>query len=640
MQDDNPQWPHLPPKPFSIKTFLLGKPLPTSQASHERLSIRQALAIFAADAISSVAYATEEILIVFLVISALAAGFMALPVIGISVSILLLIVILSYRQTCIAYPAGGGAYSVAKENLSPSMGLLAASALLIDYILTASVSITAGVAAISSVFNTVSWEEGFIFSKRVSLGLLFLGLIAWINLGGIRESARIFVYPTYIFIALCLTLIITGLVKWILFPPSITHATEMVVASASVTPFILFRAFSSGCTALTGVEAVSNGTSVFQKPEGKNAATTLTLLGLVLITLFLGITSLAYLYRAVPNHEQTLISQLGEIVFDRGSLMYYALQAATMMILLLAANTAYADFPRLASLLAKDKFLPKQFGNRGDRLVFSNGILILSFLAGLLIVLVGGSHHQLIPLYAVGVFLSFTISQAGMVVHAKRHKEQKWVIHAVTSAMGALATGAVCVMMTITKFKVPGKIEGAWMVIAALPVVILIFKAIHHHYEQAERQLKLPETFRPVPSQGSYPFLHTAILLVPQIHRGIPRAILYAQSIDPHARAVHVAVDPHETDHLVAAWERLGLGMKLIILPSEDRSLVRPIVNYLEEVDCEKHNDLITVIVPELVELRWWHGLLHNQTGHFLRFMLGKRRGIVITNIPYHLEEE
>ena len=621
-------------KPFSIKNFLLGKPLPTAQASHERLQIKQALAIFSSDAISSVAYATEEILLVFLALSALATGFSALPAISTAVSALLFIVVLSYRQTCIAYPSGGGAYSVAKENLSGSMGLLAASALLIDYILTASVSITAGVAAISSVFNHVSWEEGFIFSKRVALGLFFLGIIAWVNLGGIRESARIFVYPTYIFIVLCLVLIITGFVKWILAPPSFTHAKDMALASASVTPFILFRAFSSGCTALTGVEAISNGTAVFKKPEGKNAAITLALMGIILVTLFLGITSLVYLYRAVPTHDQTLISQLGGIVFGRGSLLYYALQAGTMMILLLAANTAYADFPRLASLLAKDKFFPKQFGNLGDRLIFSNGILILSLLAGLLIVLVGGKPHDLIPLYAVGVFLSFTLSQAGMVVYAKRHKEKNWRMHAVVSAIGAVATGAVFVVMTITKFHVPGKIEGAWMVLAALPVLILIFRRIHRHYEQSERQLKQTEPFSLIP------FSHTAILLVPVLHRGIPRAILYAQSIDPSARAVHVAVNPDETDQLAAEWERQGLGMKLIILPSPYRSLIAPIVDYLEEVDCEKHNDLITVIVPELVESRWWHSLLHNQTGHFLRFMLGMRRGVVVTNIPYHLEEE
>jgi len=624
----------LPPEPFSIKAFLLGKPIPTSQASHERLPVWQALSIFASDAISSVAYATEEILLVFLAISALAAGFMALPAIGIAVSVLLLIVVLSYRQTCIAYPDGGGAYSVAKENLSVDMGLLAAAALLIDYILTASVSITAGVAAITSVFNDVSWEEGVIVSKRIGLGMFFLGLMAWINIRGIRESARVFVYPTYIFITLCFVLIIAGLVKWIRYPPSFIHTTALFTAGASISPFILFRAFSSGCTALTGVEAVSNGTSAFQKPEGKNAAITLAILGTILITLFLGITGLAYLYQSVPSHDQTLISQLGGVIFGRGSLLYYALQMATMLILLLAANTAFADFPRLASLLSKDQFFPKQFGNRGDRLVFSNGILILAILSGLLIWLVGGSPHGLIPLYAVGVFLSFTLSQAGMVVHAKRHKAKGWMIHSAMSGIGALATGTVFVVMTITKFKVPEKIEGAWMVLAALPVVMLIFKWIHRHYEQTSHQLTLAEPLR------SVPFSHTAILLVPQMHRGIPRAILYAQSIDPSARAVHVAVHPDEGDQLAAEWERHGLGMKLIILPSPDRSLLQPIVDYLEEVDCEKNNDLITVIVPELVESRWWHGFLHNQTGHFLRFMLGKRRGIVVTNIPYHLEKD
>jgi amino acid transporter len=624
---------YVPPKKFSIKTFLLGKPIPTAQASHERLEIKQALAIFASDAISSVAYATEEILLVFLAISAVAAGFMALPFIGIAVSTLLLIVVLSYRQTCIAYPSGGGAYSVAKENLSVSMGLLAASALLIDYVLTAAVSITAGVAAITSVFHNVSWEEGFIFSQRVSLCLVFLALMAWVNLGGIRESARVFVYPPYIFIAFCLVLIIAGLVKWMLYPLLLTDSKALVMTGASVTPFILFRAFSSGCTALTGVEAVSNGTSVFHKPEGKNAAKTLALLGICLITLFMGITALAYLYKVVPTHEQTLISQLGQIVFGHESLLYYAFQATTMLILLLAANTAYADFPRLASLLAKDHFFPKQFGNRGDRLVFSNGIIILSLLAFLMIVWVNASLHHLIPLYAIGVFLSFTLSQAGMVVHAKTHKATGWKMHATISAIGALATGAVFVVMTITKFKVDGEMGGAWIILAALPVMILILRAIHRHYEHSARQLKLAEPSAPIP------FVHTAILLVPQIHRGIPRAILYAQSIDPSARAVHVAIDPDASDQLIAEWERLGLGMKLIIVPSPHRSLISPIIDYLEEVDCEKQNDLITVIVPELVESRWWHGFLHNQTGHFLRFVLGKRRGIVVTNIPYHLEE-
>jgi amino acid transporter len=575
-----------------------------------------------------VAYATEEILWVFLSVGM--TGFSVLPGIAAAIIALLAVVVFSYRQTTLAYPQGGGAYSVARENLGESAGLVAAAALLIDYVLTSAVSVSAGVMALTSAFPEQGWEQGLFFSKRIWLCLFFLVIVMWMHLRGLRESAVAFAAPTYFFVVICGILIVAG---WIKGPSPEMTAARVAEPVSLFGGFLLLRAFASGCTALTGVEAVSNGTPVFHPPEGKNAAITLILLGVILVALFYGVTNLAYQFEMMPNAHETLISQLGRSVFGGGSIGYYALQIATTGILLLAANTAFADFPRIGSLLAQDGFLPKQLANRGNRLVFANGIILLTFLSALLIWQSNGSPHVLIPLYAVGVFLCFTLSQAGMVVHLVRLKESGWPLHALISGVGAAVTGTVFLVMAITKFKVPGQLSGAWMVLAALPLIILFFRAIQRHYQTVERQIsggRLPLGER-LP-----PFHHTALLLVSRLHPGIVRAVLYARSIDPTARAVHVATDPKAAEKLVQEWD--GMEMPLIILPSPDRSLVEPILQYIDQVDTERENDLITVIVPELVESKWWHYFLHHQDGHLLRFALGLKRGIIVTDIPYHLE--
>jgi amino acid transporter len=612
--------------------FLLGDPLPTAHESHQRLSIWQALAVFSSDALSSVAYATEEILWVFLAVGLI--GLSVLPGIGLAIVLLLAMIVISYRQTTLAYPSGGGAYSVARENMGEWAGLVAAAALLIDYILTAAVSVSAGVLAVTSALPHLSWEIGVLFSKRIWLCFFFLALVTWMHLRGIRESAKTFAFPTYFFIVICGILIISGLIKG---PPApgLETATRIAEPISLFSGFLLLRAFSSGCTALTGVEAVSNGTPVFQPPEGKNAAIALLLLGAILVPLFSGITWLAYQFALVPQHNQTLMSQIGQAVFGEGTVLYYTLQAATTGILLLAANTAFADFPRISSLLARDGFLPKQLANRGDRLVFANGIILLAFCAAFLIWQSNGSAHLLMPLYAVGVFLCFTLSQTGMVIYALRSKKPGWRFHAGISAIGATVTGIVFLVMAITKFKTPDHLTGAWMVLATLPIIILLFRAIQRHYHRVNRQLT-HEIFHP--QKAIAPLQHTAILLVSRLHPGMLRAIQYARSIDPSARAVHVAIDPNLAAQLVQEWE--GIGMQLIVLPSPDRSLIEPVLRYIDEVDAEKENDLMTVIVPELVEAKWWHYLLHNQDGHLLRFALGLKQGIVVADIPYHLTNE
>lgn len=610
---------------------MLGEPLPTAHESHQRLSIWQGLAVFASDALSSVAYATEEILLVFLIVGL--AGFSALPWIALAIGLLLVIVVTSYRQTILAYPGGGGAYTVARENLGESAGLVAGAALLIDYVLTAAVSVSAGVMALTSAFPEFAWEAGDIFSNRIWLCFFFLAIVTWMHLRGLRESATTFALPTYFFVVMCVILIVAGFIKEVPHQETLTRMAEPVTLYSG---FLLLRAFSSGCTALTGIEAVSNGTSTFRPPEGKNAAITLVLLGIILITLFSGITGLAYRFGVVPSHDQTLVSQIGQGVFGGSSIAYYALQIATTGILLLAANTAFADFPRIASLLAKDQFLPRQLANRGDRLVFANGILLLAGLAALLVWEANGSAHLLIPLYAVGVFLCFTLSQTGMAVHSFRLRESRWKMHTCVSAIGAGVTGTVFLVMAITKFKSPDNFSGAWMVLFALPIIVLTFRRIHRHYQHVERQFSDKASDKTVDTHEALaPFQHTAILLVSRAHPGIMRAVQYARSIDPAARAVHVAIDPIATEHLVREWE--GVDLPLIILPSPNRSLVEPVLHYIDEVDAEKENDMITVIVPELVEAKWWHYILHSQSGHVLRLALGLKRGIVVTDVPYHL---
>src|SRR3989442_5440013 len=509
---------------MSWKRWLLGTPLETERFREERLRVPIALAVFSSDALSSVAYATEEILLVLSIAGASALHY-SLPISGV-IALLLWVVIISYRQTIYAYPEGGGSYIGARENLGTLWGLIAAAALLLDYILTVAVSTAAGLAAMTSAFPGL-------LHYGVGVGLLFLFLLAVGNLRGVRQSGRIFAVPTYMFIFSMTSLIVAGIVRaWLGYPaveppvatfPDIQHPLNL---------WLLMKAFSAGCAALTGIEAVSNGVQVFRRPESRNAAVTLMIMAGILAFFFLGTSYLAHVYVVVPGVGQTVVSQLGRAIFGPGPL-YYLMQIATAAILLVAANTAFADFPRLSSILARDRFLPRQLANLGDRLVYSNGILILAGAAGLLLVLFRGNTHGLIPLYAVGVFLAFTLSQAGMVARHLRLKGKGYRLHAAISAVGATATGAALLVIATTKF-----LQGAWIVILLIPLFVIFFLRTHRHYFYVRQQLSLREI------EPERPLRHTAIVPISAVNRATVYAVRYAKSIAHEVEAVHVAIDP------------------------------------------------------------------------------------------------
>jgi amino acid transporter len=603
----------------SWKRWLLGSPLETYRVKEERLSKPIALAVFSSDALSSVAYATEEILLVLSLAGAAALAY-SLPISGLIV-LLLVLLIASYRQTVHAYPEGGGAYIVARENLGTLPGLVAAAALLLDYILTVAVSIAAGVAAVTSAVP-------FLREHRVMLGLLCIALVMMGNLRGVRESGAIFAVPTYLFIGAMAFLILGGIGRWLLhLPPVEAPAASLPDATRPLTLFLLMRAFSAGCTALTGIEAISNGVQAFRPPEARNAATTLTILGTILGFFFLGSSYLAHLYVVVPGAGQTVISQLGRAVFGSGPL-YYFLQASTAAILMVAANTAFADFPRLSSILARDRFLPRQLSSLGDRLVFSNGIVLLSGAAGLLIVLFGGDTHALIPLYAVGVFLAFTLSQSGMVMRHLRLREGRYRLHAAVNAAGATATGAALLIIAVTRFT-----HGAWIVIILIPVFVIAFLRTHRHYFYVRTQLSLVEI------EPERPLRHTAIVPVSAINRATIYALRYAKSIAHEVEAVHVATDPKRADMIREQWKTWGGGVPLKILESPYRSLITPLVEHIDDLmHGRRRNEMVTVVLPEFVTAHWWEGLFHNQSAFLLKGALLFKPGVVVTSVPYHFK--
>ncbi|HEX7212867.1 MAG TPA: APC family permease, partial [Methylomirabilota bacterium] len=467
----------------AVKKLFVGSPLATAQARHERLSKTSALAVFSSDALSSVAYATEEVLLVLVLAGTAALGY-SIPI-GIAIALLIVVVVSSYRQTILAYPMGGGAYIVTKDNLGTLPGLVAAGALLIDYVLTVAVSVAAGVAAVTSAFPAL-------YDYRILLGVVFVAGIATGNLRGLRESSTLFAVPTYLFVVSFAGMLAYGFVRWIAGWESTPPPPDAVAMSQDLTIFLVLRAFASGCAALTGVEAVSDGVPAFRAPEARNARTVLTWLGIILVTLFIGITFLARHFQVMPRTEETVVSQLARQIFG-GGLLYYEIQVVTMLILVFAANTAFADFPRLAYFLARDGFIPRQFGTRGDRLVFSNGILILGGLAALLILLFGGATHALIPLYAVGVFISFTLSQSSMVRRWVRLRSEGWWWRAGLNGVGALVTGVVMLTIAVTKFA-----HGAWIVLLLIPMLVVMFLIVHRHYDDVAAQLSL-EDFTPPP---------------------------------------------------------------------------------------------------------------------------------------------
>jgi amino acid transporter len=603
-----------------FKRFVVGKPIPAHLAHHERLSRFTGLAVLSSDALSSVAYATEEILRV-LILAGAAALSPATPIAFVIAGILA-IVVFSYRQTIHAYPNGGGAYIVAKENLGELPALVAAAALLIDYILTVAVSIAAGVAAITSAFP--QWHV-----NRVEMTLAFVLLLMLGNLRGIRESGQIFAIPTYFFIFTTLVLIAVGILR---VATGDVHPVQVPdpVASENVrlTMFLVLRAFANGCTAMTGVEAVSNGVPAFKPPEAKNAAATMLMMAGLSITMFLGITLLAQAYQIGPSERETVVSQLARGVFGDRGVAYYAVQAATMLILVLAANTAYADFPRLASILARDRYVPRQFMNQGDRLAFSNGIVGLSVFAGILLVVFGGDTHALIPLYMIGVFVSFTLSQAGMVLRWRRERGRGWRHSAAINGAGALVTGVVLVVVAMTKAT-----EGAWIILLLIPLQVLLFKVTRRHYDVVASQLTLRGWQRQRKRHN------TVLVPISGIQRAVVEAIDYARTLSKDVRAVYVNIDPSATEHVKRDWEQWGDGVPLIVLQSPYRSLMEPLLEYIEQASGERPDDYVTVVLPEFVPARWWHHLFHNQRALLIKGALLFKPKTVVTSVPFHLRQ-
>ncbi|HWQ13505.1 MAG TPA: APC family permease [Roseiflexaceae bacterium] len=609
-----------------LKRLLVGQPLATEQLSHERLSKRIALAVFASDALSSVAYATEAILIALLV-AGTGALTHATPIAG-GIALLLVVVAFSYRQTILAYPQGGGAYIVARENLGTIPSLVAAAPLLVSYVLTVAVSMSAAVAAITSALPSLE-------PHRVELALVLIALVTLANLRGVKESGRIFAAPTYLFVTSMFALIGVGLFKLLtgqVAPAPSPQVTLVPAETQPVTFFLLLRAFAAGCTALTGVEAISDGVPAFKRPESRNAARTLVAMVAILCTMFVGTTVLAEAYHILPDgspEPETANSQLARAVFGAGSPLYYILQVATMLILVLASNTAYADFPRLSSFLALDHFLPRQFAQRGDRLVFSNGIVALGALSAALVVIFGAREQALLPLYAVGVFMSFTLSQAGMVARGLRLRPAGWWRGALVSSVGATVTSVVLLVIATTRF-----MEGAWAVIVIIPVLVLLLLSVRRHYDSVAAQLSLQEMAPPMPVRR-----HTVIVLVSGMHRGVIPALQYALSIAPdNVTAVYVDLDEQATAKLQAKWQQWGSGIPLVVLPSPYRSLLRPLLQYIDEVDARYDDDVLTIILPEFVPARWWQYLLHNQTGLAIKTALFFTKGKAVLSVPYHLD--
>jgi amino acid transporter len=600
------------------KRLFIGNPLASDMAHHQRIPKWKALAVLSSDALSSVAYATEEVLIPLSFFAASAVVW-SIPI-ALAIVFLLVVITMSYRQTIDSYPGGGGAYTVAKENLGTTAGLIAAGALLIDYVLTVAVSVAAGVENIVSAFPDL-------MAHKVAIGLVIIFIVMVFNLRGVRESATVFAAPTYLFIFSFVILIAVG--AWRLATGNVIPVAPMIHETYPMIPiFLLLRAFSSGCSALTGIEAISNGIPVFREPAQHNAKVTMVWMSSILGGLFLGITLLAHMYGVVPNDGETTVSLLASAIFGKSG-FYYIVQASTALILVLAANTSYADFPRLSSLLAKDRFLPRQLASQGDRLVFSNGILGLSIAAAILIVLFRGDTHHLIPLYAVGVFLSFTLSQTGMIVHHLRTKHPGWFKSTMFNLLGALTTLVVLMVIAITKFS-----GGAWIVILLIPALVLLFRQIRTHYVATARILAsaaMRET------RALTPIKNIAIVPVSGMHPGVLEALRYAISIAKDVRACCVELDSEATQRMRIQWTKTAPEIPLVMLKSPYRSVITPILEYVDQVENEAGDSVITVIIPEFVTLRWYHKFLHNQTAIFLYAYLRAKHGIVVTSVRYHL---
>jgi amino acid transporter len=608
-----------------LREWLIGPPLPTAQLSAERLNKIRALAAFSPDALSSIAYANQEIFLGLVVAGA--AGLAYSWPIGLVIAGLLAAVALSYSQVIRAYPNGGGSYTVARENLGAAWSLITAAALMIAYTLTAAVSLTAGVAAIASAFPDL-------WSHRVMLALAFLALITVANLRGLRESGTVMAVPVYLFLASFLGMLAYGLVRAATGDPGSFDVTAPP-ARESVTRQLILHTFASGCTALTGIEAISNGVPSFEPPESHNANRTLAVMALLMGTLFVGSIGLTQYFAVVAPDDETILSALARHVLGSGA-AYLIVQTATLLVLVVAANTSFAGFPRLASILAQDGYLPRQLSFLGDRLVFSNGMLLLALLTGLLIVVFGGDSHALIPLFAVGVFVAFTLSQAGMVLHWIRLRGAGWHAKAAINGLGALATAVTLGVVATSKF-----LEGAWIVIVLIPLLVLAFRSVKAHYQEIGLELSL----NGIDPDFTPPRAPRVVLPISGLHRGVVEALLYARSISDQVTAVYVEITPGDADRIRAQWDRWGQGVPLVVIPSPYRSVVGPLLEFLDRFD-QEHDDgqLASVLLPEFVPARWWQHLLHNQTAWLIKLALLYRRrryGTVraIIDIPLHLRK-
>ncbi len=610
-----------------LKRVLVGRPLATAEMGEQRLPKTIALAVFSSDALSSTAYATEEILFVVAVGgSSLALGLSKLVPIACVVAALLAIVIVSYRQVIFAYPDGGGAYAVSKENIGEMASLVAGASLMVDYILTVAVSISAGVAAIVSIPALSGLAQ-----HRVELGVALIVLITLMNTRGIKESGRVFAIPTYLYMFVFAALIVYGLIRSftggispVPYDPEAADTARQL--GGTLTVFLLLKGFSSGAVALTGVEAISNGVPSFRRPSAKNAATTLVWMGLVLGTLFFGISVLAHRLQPYPSHDVTVIAQLGLQVFGNGPLFVF-LQVATATILVLAANTAYNGFPSLSSIIAKDGYLPRQLANRGDRLVFSNGIVVLAGAAALLLVAFGGVTNALIPLYAVGVFLSFTLSQSGMVRHHQKLRQPHWRRSVAVNAVGALATLVVLAIVATTKFT-----SGAWVPIVVIPAIVLVFKFIKHHYREVEERLRVPPDFKPPRRRLS------AVLLVEDLDPAALEALAYGSMIAPdHFVAVAVVNTDQEAERIDKHWANRGIEVPLEIVHAPAGAYTAATLSYLDELHHRWPDSLVNVLIPEFSTEGWWGYLLQNQSALVLKGRLLFKKRTLVTSIPYRL---
>ncbi|HLH25605.1 MAG TPA: APC family permease [Chloroflexota bacterium] len=607
-----------------LKRLVIGSPLTTAMSVHERIPKIKALAVFSSDAISSSAYATEEILLVLTLAGAAAATSRTMLWITGAIILLLAIVATSYRQTIFAYPGGGGSYIVTRDNLGDIPALLAASSLLTDYVLTVAVSISAGVAAITSA------APGLV-AFRVEMAIAFIVFMVVVNLRGVRESATIFMLPTYLFIGSMLLVFGIAAFKYVALGELPRAEAEAVPAVEGMSLFLVLRAFASGCAALTGTEAISDGVPAFKEPQAKNAATTLVWMAAILGVLFGGIGLLAHVYQILPNPDgnPTVISQVVRLTLGT-NVLFYLVQAFTTLILVLAANTAFSDFPRLSFFLARDGFLPHQFSFRGDRLSFSTGIVVLGALATILVISFGAETSALIPLYAVGVFVSFTCSQSSMVKRWWTRRSPGWQRSMVINAVGAVTTGLVSIIIAATKFS-----HGAWMILIIIPVIIATLYAIHRHYEAVAAELVLD------PQRDTLELVNTKPLVIvplPNLHLGVLPALSFARAISDNVTAVHVTDDLEAAERLKQRWEEWGQKLPLVIIESPYRSLLPPLLAYIAARRENEPNRLVTIVLPEFVPKHWWEWILHNQTALRLKAALFFHANVVVADVPYHLK--